>query len=222
MPVTKRQAPSVVAAVRAAARRALAPRASLVALALAAPLLTGCNIRQIIGLDMHNQPKARPYRASEFFEDGSSARMQVNGTVPRRDPVPDRAGHAVEPVKYAGEMFPPGFPSGPNDADKLRATLARGQTVYNVNCSVCHGQSGLGDGMIPQRGFPQPPSFVFPKEFDAEKFKAVRDQMTPGNRQRWERTLWLNEQAPPSHFVHAIANGWGAMYSYNERVAEPD
>lgn len=200
--------------------RSLRSRPALLLACMALPLTTGCNLRQIFGLDMYNQPKYKPMRASEFFEDRSSARPLVNGTVPRRDAAADRAGTSVEPIIYAGDAFPPDFPLG--NADAMKDVLARGQLVYNVNCAVCHGQTGLGDGMIPQRGFPQPPSFVFPKNYSPDKFRSERDRLGPAERQRWDRTLFLNEQASPRHYVHAITNGWGAMFSYNDRVAEPD
>jgi hypothetical protein len=48
--------------------------------------------------------------------------------------------------------------------------------------------------MIIQRGFPRPPSFYI-------------DRL---------------RNAPTSHFYDVITNGYGAMYSYNERVAPPD
>ena len=45
--------------------------------ALAALLLAAC--RQ----DMHDQPKYKPLRASAFFDNGSSARPLVEGTIAR-------------------------------------------------------------------------------------------------------------------------------------------
>ena len=48
--------------------------------------------------------------------------------------------------------------------------------------------------MIVQRGFPAPPSFHI-------------DRL---------------RSAPTRHFVEVITNGWGAMYSYADRVADGD
>ena len=48
-------------------------RAGAVLLTAAAMFIAGC--RQ----DMHNQPKYKPLRASNFFQDGSSARPLVEG-----------------------------------------------------------------------------------------------------------------------------------------------
>ncbi len=41
--------------------------------------LAGLGCRQ----DMHDQPKYKPYRASDFFADGRAMRPLVKGTVPR-------------------------------------------------------------------------------------------------------------------------------------------
>ena len=54
-----------------------AARCSLLAVGASLFVIAGC--RQ----DMHNQPKYRPLRASAFFEDTSSARPLVEGTIAR-------------------------------------------------------------------------------------------------------------------------------------------
>ncbi len=56
------------------------------------------------------------------------------------------------------------------------------------------GGLGNGDGMIAQRGFVRPPSF------HEERLRA----------------------APVGHFFDVISNGYGAMYSYAERVMPED
>jgi hypothetical protein len=71
-----------------------------------------------------------------------------------------------------------------------RKDLVRGQERYNIYCAVCHGQVGEGDGMIVRRGFTKPPSFHIDR---------LRD-------------------APPGHAVQVMTNGFGAMYSYSDRV----
>ena len=68
--------------------------------------------------------------------------------------------------------------------------MARGQEGFNIYCSVCHGRLGNGMGMIVQRGFPRPPSYHVKRLIEA----------------------------PDSHFYDVITNGFGAMYSYSERV----
>jgi mono/diheme cytochrome c family protein len=74
------------------------------------------------------------------------------------------------------------------------ALLVRGQERFDIYCAVCHGSAGYGDGEIVQRGFPAPPSYHI-------------------NRLR---------HAPIRHFYDVISNGYGAMYSYAQRVAPAD
>jgi mono/diheme cytochrome c family protein len=195
-------------------------RAAALLAALALPLVGGCNIRQVLDWDMYNQPKvSKPYRPSDFFADKTSARPLVAGTVPRKEVFVDRSSVGVDYVaaQYAGDGYPDGT-LGEGDAvdpAKLKAALERGQTVYNVYCAVCHGRTGKGDGMIVQRGFSKPPSFVVPPD------AAEKEAMQKGDPYRWQRTEIL-QTVPPRHVYNAISQGFGAMYSYGERVKPVD
>ena len=72
--------------------------------------------------------------------------------------------------------------------------LKRGQERYQIYCTLCHGASGDGDGMIVRRGFRRPPTYH-------------SDQ------------LW---QAPVGHFFDVITNGWGAMPDYAAQIPVQD
>jgi len=74
------------------------------------------------------------------------------------------------------------------------ALLERGRERYMIYCAVCHDAAGYGHGVVPSRGFPQPPSF------HSERLR----------------------QAPTQHFVDVITNGYGVMYAYRDRVAPAD
>ncbi|PHS03323.1 MAG: hypothetical protein COA78_18375 [Blastopirellula sp.] len=43
---------------------------------------------------------------------------------------------------------------------QYQASVTRGGELYRVFCNCCHGATGKGDGMVPQRGFPPPPSML--------------------------------------------------------------
>src|ERR1700683_3312577 len=142
-------------------------------------VLGGCR------LDMHLQPRYNPEGPSTFFSDGRSARDPVPGTV-ARSPL------RIDDHMYAGQVdgkdaqdFP--FPI-------KAADMVRGQQRYNIYCSPCHDYLGTGNGMIVQRGFPQPPSFQI-------------DRL---------------RQAAPGHFFAVMTNGYGAMYSYASRITPED
>ncbi len=73
-------------------------------------------------------------------------------------------------------------------------TLERGEERFNIYCSMCHGQTGYGDGMIVRRGFRRPPSFH-------------------DDRLRGETV---------GHFFDVITNGWGAMSDYAQQIPAQD
>jgi mono/diheme cytochrome c family protein len=103
----------------------------------------------------------------------------------------------------------------PLEGENLKKVLERGQTVYNVYCAVCHGRTGMADGMIVRRGFPKPPSFVIPPD------PIERQRLQAEDAGKWRRTEILQD-VPPRHVYNAITQGFGAMYSYGERVKPED
>ena len=144
-----------------------------------AMLLSGCR------LDMHLQPKYLPYEPSTFFPDGRSERQPVEGTVARGQLRTDELFYTGKINGAEADQFP--FPI-------TRADLERGRERYNIYCTPCHDYTGTGNGMIVQRGFPQPPSY---------------------------HTQRLRE-APVGHFYGVITDGLGAMYSYAARIEPAD
>jgi hypothetical protein len=155
--------------------------------------------------DMHNQPKYRPLRASEFFRDGSSARPVVEGTVARGTLQEDEAF-------FTGKMGTTAVTVLPFAVDEH--VLDRGEERYNIYCTPCHDRTGTGKGMVVQRGYRQPPSFhddrlraAAPGHFFdvmTNGFGAMPDyraQISP--RDRWAivayiRALQLSQRAAPS------------------------
>jgi mono/diheme cytochrome c family protein len=148
-------------------------------LATAALLLSAC------GNNMHDQPVLKPFQPSPFFEDGMGMRPPVEGTVARRT-------GDIDPVFFTGMG-----PMGPVTELPIELTvelLQRGQERYDIFCSVCHGYTGHGNGMIVSRGFPAPASFHEPR---------------------------LLSSSVGYTFV-AITNGFGRMYSYASRIPPED
>ena len=74
------------------------------------------------------------------------------------------------------------------------ALLERGKQRFDIYCSPCHGRFGDGNGIIVQRGFPNPPSYYG---------DALRN-------------------APNQLFYDVISNGYGVMFSYADRVDPAD
>ena len=74
------------------------------------------------------------------------------------------------------------------------AALARGRERYDIYCAACHDRIGGGDGMVVRRGFPRPPSLHEPRL----------------------------RASPAGHFVEVMANGFGRMYAFADRVSPRD
>jgi hypothetical protein len=72
--------------------------------------------------------------------------------------------------------------------------LRRGQQRYTIYCMPCHSPVGDGDGPIVRRGFPHPPSY---------HIRRLRE-------------------ADDRHFFDVISQGFGAMYSYADRITPED
>jgi len=100
--------------------------------------------------DMHDQPKYKAFRPSDFFGDDRSARPLVEDTVARGELRADAAYFTGKQGATPVDVLPVAV---------TPALLRRGQQRYGIYCTPCHGQTGRGDGMVVQRGYRRPPSF---------------------------------------------------------------
>jgi len=113
--------------------------------------------------------------------------MPVEGTVAHDQPNRDQ-----DPYLYTGKIngqegtvFP--FPITEKD-------LKRGQQRFTIYCTPCHSQLGDGNGMIPRRGYKNPPN--------------------------WHDDKYRN--SPVGHFYDVMTNGFGAMPDYSSQVSVED
>lgn len=121
--------------------------------------------------NMYDQSKYETFETSRLWQDGSSARNMPAGTIAQED---------VDPPQRMPEL--------------TQAFMEHGRNRFNIYCAPCHSIAGDGEGMVPSRGFPNPPSF------HSERLRAMPDQ----------------------HFYDVITNGYGVMYSYAARVPPMD
>lgn len=146
--------------------------------------LTGCHP------DLWNQDRYEPLEgAADVFGEGeSSSRPLVEGTVPYQGAKLDDAFYlGLTPAgKFSAEL--------PKQIELNRKTLERGQERYGIYCAPCHGDQGLGDGMIVQRGFPTPTNFSDPRLLES----------------------------PVGYYYSVMTNGFGRMYSYKSRIPVED
>ena len=185
--------------------RARANRFRVLLLIAVVCLAAGCR------RDMQDQPKMKPFRGSAYFADGLSGRQPIEGTVARgflrtdteyftgkksgqpavAQPSPQSIT-GTQQQTVAANAFADDIDTFPFPITK--ETVVRGRERYEIFCSVCHGLTGNGDGMIVRRGFRRAASF---------------------NDDRLR-------QAPVGHFFDAITNGWGAMPSYSSQIPVQD
>jgi mono/diheme cytochrome c family protein len=123
---------------------------------------------------MARQPRYDAYGEAALFADGKVMQAPPPGVVARDDPA----------LIEAGLRPPPMTP----------ALIARGRERFDIFCAPCHDRSGYGQGIVPARGFPHPPSY---------------------------HTQRLRE-ASDRHIFDVISHGYGVMYPYGDRVAPTD
>lgn len=95
--------------------------------------------------DMHRQPKYKAQSPTTFFADGRSDRPLVPGTVPFTAPL--QSTYVASGI--IGENWGDGFPPEITVDAKL---LARGKERFDINCAICHGPAGYGDGVTTKLG----------------------------------------------------------------------
>lgn len=93
--------------------------------------------------DMYDGPALEAYSPTDLFSDSTSARKPVEGTVPRgfmtyTDYGADAAGYEMA---KANMVLPEGMM-----ADEK--TMAEAKELYNIFCVHCHGDKGMGQGVL--------------------------------------------------------------------------
>jgi hypothetical protein len=134
---------------------------------------------------MHNQPKYRPLRASAFFEDTSSARPLLEGTIARGTLQTDAAFFTGKNGAMLVTELP--FPV-------TQAVLDRGQERFNIYCTPCHDQTGSGNGLVVQRGYPKP------QTYHSDRLRNIEI----------------------GYFFDVMTNGFGRMPDYRAQISPRD
>jgi hypothetical protein len=136
---------------------------------------------------MEFQPKFSAYSKTPFFEDGRTMRMPPEGTVAQGLLKEDKdyyqggadTAHyvAANPLKFTSQV------------------MERGQERFNIYCSPCHGRTGIGNGIVIQRGFS-----VAPPNFHDDRIVNM----------------------PDGQVFHTITYGVRNMPSYGKQIPEED
>jgi mono/diheme cytochrome c family protein len=117
--------------------------------------------------DMKEQDVLLAQRPDAFFANGQGTRQPVTQTQPRGfnqdglrelGGIPEYEFSGGTGYYYTGQIgdyFGNGMPEELKlSADNAAAFIKRGQEVFTINCALCHGPSGDGQGMTSAYGVP--------------------------------------------------------------------
>ena len=138
-------------------------------------------------------------------------REPVPGTVPTSS-----ASHMVIPANGTSN-----YPYGDTEDERLRATneiidnpypitdegLARGKNLYNINCGICHGATGAGEGVIVESGvYPVQPAILTNDEFTAASNGRIYHAIVYGKNMMGGYTdkLSTEERWQVIHYIRAL------------------
>jgi mono/diheme cytochrome c family protein len=117
--------------------------------------------------DMDEQDKLKAQKPSDFFADGQGARQPVHGTQALGlNPQGVKEIGGIPELEFGGGTghlatggidgyYANGMPEELGlTAENVGAFLKRGQESFDINCAICHGKSGDGQGITGQFGVP--------------------------------------------------------------------
>ena len=112
--------------------------------------------------NMDNQQKYRSLEESYFFEDGSTMRTPIEGTI--------AVGQYSENESYLSGKNTDGSFLVKNPIALSAEVLDRGQDRFNIYCTPCHSQVGNGKGIVTQYDYP-----VIPANLHDERIRLQAD-----------------------------------------------
>lgn len=103
--------------------------------------------------DMYRNPAYKAYEVSPLYSDSASARLPVQGTIPR--------GYTTFNYPSSNDGYQAAGRDLVNPLEANAANLAEGKRLYTNFCMHCHGAEGKADGSLIKTGkFPPPPNFL--------------------------------------------------------------
>jgi len=159
--------------------------------------------------DMKRQDKVKFQKPSSFFSDGRAARPPVDGTIPMGYDIP---GHPMQNSEVPkddlssplgefsvgtdymntgkmGDQWGTGMP-----IPVTPGLLERGQKVFTINCAVCHGATGQGNGITSKYGL------LGIANYHQDKYRQMAD----------------------GQIFNTIAHGYNTMMAYGDKVTVKD
>ena len=102
---------------------------------------------------MAHSPRYNAFAPNPNFADGSTLQCPEPGTIARGYMPLHYAATPQDALRAADELKSPFAPQSTQ-------ARQRGELVFANFCALCHGAGGAGNGPVPQRGYPAPPSLL--------------------------------------------------------------
>lgn len=109
--------------------------------------------------DMYRSPSYETNSPNPNFKDSSTARQPVAGTVPQGNAVFSNMDMLPYPYPNTNEGYELAGKELTNPIANNEKNMAEGKLVYNNYCRHCHGDKGMGDGLVAQHNGPKPPAY---------------------------------------------------------------
>ncbi|MFN7139138.1 MAG: c-type cytochrome [Limisphaerales bacterium] len=129
--------------------------------------------------DMDRQPKLRPQTTFDFFPDGRSSRLPVEGTIAysKARQVGNEEVYAFQdhPVNTGRQIGSTNFIEN-IPVPVTEQLMARGQDRYAISCLPCHGATGDGKGITTRFGMAVVANLHDPRivrQTDGELFQTI-------------------------------------------------
>lgn len=178
--------------------------------------------------DMDEQDKLKAQKPDAFFADGQGARLPVQGTRP--------LGFNPEGVREIGGIPEPEFGGGTSyyetggldgyyangmpeelglTEENVGAFLRRGKEVFDINCAICHGESGDGAGITGRFGVPGIANLTldnFGQEIypDGRLFEVITNGK--GNMGAYKHNIALRDRWATIAYIRALQTARKAPY----------
>ncbi len=146
--------------------------------------------------DMDNQARYKPQMEATLFADNRAMRTPPPGTIAR--------GQLHEDSHYYNGIVNGEWATTfPAQVELNDALLKRGQTRFNINCAMCHGEDGYGQSIIDKRATAigaANSSWISPPSYHTDTLRG----------------------RPVGHLYNTITNGIRTMPPYGPQISVDD
>ena len=90
--------------------------------------------------NMYKSVGYEAYQESDAFKNGVEAQLPVEGTLPR--------GYSLYEIEDTTEGYEEAKANLTSPLDSTAIDLVRGKELYDIYCTICHGNKGAGNGYL--------------------------------------------------------------------------